>query len=202
MRGSHSPRPNSLTFAALVVTTLLAAQEAEAGYFTVPFDSEAFFRPVGPGGAAAVTEFGLLTADNTRIPLFTGLPNNPVPNGEILGGIFSSGQNLDFYMSSFWHDATYFAASNGTDLASRVAFMDLNNSLRLGGRTVEQTSQNTWLLHLDDAASFNVDDNNSDVLIQIRLVGVPEPSSIGLLGTGVLGLVCYGWIVAKGRSQS
>jgi hypothetical protein len=38
------------------------------------------------------------------------------------------------------------------------------------GSIVEKTGASTWVLHLDDAGSADVDDNNEDVLIEIRLV--------------------------------
>jgi hypothetical protein len=50
--------------------------------------------------------------------------------------------------------------------------MDLDDSLGWGGSVVQQTSPTTWTLHLDDALSYLVDDNDSDVLIQVRLAPV------------------------------
>jgi hypothetical protein len=78
MQGNHNPRPNGLTFAAFVVTTPLAAQEAEAGYFTVPFDSEAFFRPVGPGGVCYGNPISVFVPDagNRSCPFD---PARPLP---------------------------------------------------------------------------------------------------------------------------
>jgi uncharacterized protein (TIGR03437 family) len=62
-----------------------------------------------------------------------------------------------------------YAFSNGSDSASQVVFRDTNNSLGMGGSIIEQTSANTWLLHLDDARSSQFDDDDNDVLIALRL---------------------------------
>jgi len=60
--------------------------------------------------------------------------------------------------------------------AARVAFYDRDNSLGRDGSAVEKTGSSTWLLHLDDAASVDIDDNDGDVLIQIRLVPAKPPA--------------------------
>jgi hypothetical protein len=39
----------------------------------------------------------------------------------------------------------------------------------MGGKIIQQTSQTTWLMHLDDAASYRIDDDDNDILIQLRL---------------------------------
>src|SRR5262249_46124743 len=63
--------------------------------------------------------------------------------------------------------------------ASRYAFMDLDNSLGFGGSIIEQTGPATWLLHMEDAASFLYDDDDDDVLVQLRL----EPAIAALAPT-------------------
>ena len=52
---------------------------------------------------------------------------------------------------------------------SRVAFQDRDNSLGRNGSVIEKTGMSTWLLHLDDAGSAGIDDDDNDVLIKIRL---------------------------------
>jgi hypothetical protein len=39
-------------------------------------------------------------------------------------------------------------------------------------------------MHLDDAASYTVDDNDHDVLMTVTLTPAPEPASLVLLGIG------------------
>lgn len=159
---------------------------AQGALFTVPYDGMLYFTPLG-GEAGATTEFGFGTSQENTVPVFTGLPANPDPSGEVGFGFYAAGTPLDFYEKTVWNGTIYWAFSvDTTSQASRVAFMDLDNSLGLGGSIVQQTSPDTWTLHLDDAASYLIDDDDDDVLIQITLVPVPEPSSATLLVGGSL----------------
>jgi hypothetical protein len=181
------------------LTMLILTTPAPTESFVVPFDSQLFLRPVG-GEAGADTEFGIARSMTDLTPIFTGLPNNPNPNTEVLVGLFTAGQVVDFYERSTFGGLEGVAFSfDTTTEPSRVAFMDLDDSLGLGGRVIEQTSPTTWLMHLDDAVSYLFDDDDNDVLIQIRLEAtvtggpVPEPSSLVLGGTGALVMAGYAW---------
>ena len=139
-------------------------------FFVVPYDAMLALTPVG-GSAGAVTEFGLGTSEAKVRPVFTGLPHNPQPNGEVKIGFVAAGSELHFYEKSEWGGTCWAFSHDTKSEAARVAFFDRDNSLGLVGSAVEKTGPTTWLLHLDDAASFRLDsDNDEDVLIQIRLV--------------------------------
>jgi hypothetical protein len=84
-------------------------------------------------------------------------------------GPVKAGTVLRFYQKTEWNGQTYWADSSRSDPSSRVAFYDIDNSLGLGGTAVEQVDSNAWLFHLDDAASFNVDDDDNDSLILMTL---------------------------------
>lgn len=56
-----------------------------------------------------------------------------------------------------------------------MAFTDRDNSLKRDGSIVEQLSPSTWLLHLDDAASVDVDDSDGDLLIEMKLIPAKRP---------------------------
>jgi hypothetical protein len=47
-------------------------------------------------------------------------------------------------------------------------------------RVIAEVGANTWLMHLDDAASCKLDDDDNDALMQLQAIhpAVPEPSSI------------------------
>ncbi len=165
-------------------------------FLTVPYDATLFLQPVG-GSAGAITEFGIGTSIQDHIAYFTGLPFNPSPPGAVEVGYVTAGTSLNFYEKSDWLGGTYWAFSNqyATDLASFIAFWDPTLSFSSTGSIVQQTSPTTWVLHLDDAASFLVDDNNYDVLMQVTLIpaAVPEPSSLNMFIVSLLGSIGFAW---------
>lgn len=186
-----------LTYVSSVVIVALCATPINAAYFSIPYDAEVYISFFG-GEAAANTEFGIGTSGGNRTTLLTNLPNNPTPTAEVFAGSFATGTLLDFYQITDWHYGTYWAFSDNTDQASNIAFLDVNNSLNLGGSTIQRISDSQWLFHLDDAASYNVDDDNNDIVLQMRLAAVssnppvsenvPEPSVLILMASGLIGL--------------
>jgi PEP-CTERM motif len=169
-------------------------------FFVAPYDATLYLQEVG-GAAGATTEFGIGTSIQNHTAYFIGLPNNPNPTTEVEVGYVAAGTSLNFYEKTEFLGSTYWAFSNqyATDLASFIAFWDPTLSFSSTGSIVQQTSPTTWVLHLDDAASYLVDDNNADVLIQVRLVPVPEPSTLSMFMISIiLGPIGYAW---RGRKQ-
>ena len=136
--------------------------------FVMPVSGQLYLQQKG-GSAGAVTTFGLGTSPANFVPYYTGLPNDPNPTGEVSVGSFTAGTTIHFGMFTQLGSETGWAFSNGTDQASIVAFTDVDDSLGMGGSIIQQTSANTWLLHLDDALSYLFDDDDNDVLIQLRV---------------------------------
>ena len=137
--------------------------------FVVPYNCTAYLSPAG-GSAAAVTELGLGTSQADHKPLFEGLPTNPRPASEIKIGSYPKGKVICFSLKTMWRGNEHWAFSVANDAASQTAFQDLDNSLKLGrGRILKQIAPDTWIMHMDDAASFLVDDSDDDVIIRIRL---------------------------------
>jgi hypothetical protein len=165
---------------AIALALILSAAPASADFFTVPVDGTVFLKPVG-GEAAGVTVFGFVTSLGDLVALFSGLPNMPSPNAEVELGFFSAGTEIDFFQSTDF-GGTFLARSDSSDPSSIVAFSDPDNSLGFGGAVIEQTGVETWVFHLDDAASAGLDDDDNDVLIQLRVQStVPEPALVGLV---------------------
>jgi tetratricopeptide (TPR) repeat protein len=152
-----------------------ASTDIAPPFFVVPYDAIVYLSPAG-GGAGAVTEFGVGTSEADHTPVFTGLPGHPEPNEEVKVGFFKTGSELPLYEKTEWGE-TYWAFTRDRKSESvRVAFYDQDNSLGMRGSAVEKTGPDTWVLHLDDAASFRNDDNDGDVLIQIRLEPAKAPA--------------------------
>jgi tetratricopeptide (TPR) repeat protein len=150
-----------------------ASQLKSDSFFIVPYDAMLSLTPMG-GSAGAPTEFGLGTSQDRHATIFTGLPNNPEPNREVKVGFVAAGSELHFYLKMEW-DGVHWAFSHDTKSeAARVAFQDRDNSLGRDGSAIEKTSPTTWLLHLDDVGI--PDDDDDDILIQIRLVPAKPPA--------------------------
>lgn len=152
------------------------SKEKPRSFFVVPYDAILYVSPIG-GSAGAVTEFGIGTSEAKHTPIFTGLPSNPQPDEEVKVGFVKAGSELYFYEKTEWGGHIHWAFSHDAKSeTARVAFYDRDDHLGLDGSAIEKTDQQTWLLHLDDAASVSFDDNNQDVLIEIRLVPATPPA--------------------------
>lgn len=173
----------SLVFVCVAVAT----HTARADEFVMPFTGDLYLQQMG-GEASGVTMFGLGTSPSNFVPYYSGLPNNPNPTGEVLVGLFNAGTTVHFGEFTEFAGQSGYAFSNGTDPASIVAFSDVDNSLGMGGSIIQRTGPDTWLLHLDDALSYLYDDDDNDVLMQVRVAPVPEPASCVLVIAGCVAL--------------
>ena len=150
---------------------VIGSGAAMAAGFVAPSSGTLYMKCIG-GNGAATSIFGTGTSQANFVPYLTGVPQS-CPSTEVSIGSINAGQTVQFGMSTVWGGQTYWAFSNSTDQASTVAF---NN---LGGSILQQTSSSTWVMHLDDAASYTVDDDNDDILIQLRLA--PPPVALSAL---------------------
>jgi hypothetical protein len=136
--------------------------------FVMPVTGTLYLLQMG-GSAGGITQFGLGTTPANFVEYYSGLPNTPNPTGEVLAGSFAAGTIVNLGVFTQFIGASGWAFSTGTDQASIVAFADLANSLGMNHSITQQTSSTTWLLHLDDALSYLYDDDNNDVLMQLRI---------------------------------
>lgn len=173
-----------------VVLMLMAfgLSTARGSFFTMPVDGTLYAVAAG-GDAEALSEFGTGTAAGNFHPLITGAPSAPSPTGEVEVGKFFAGTSVDFGLKTSYFGTFYAFSIDTVGSGARTTFMDLNNSLGLGGNVVELISTNLYRLRLDDAASFAYDDDDNDVLINLRVAPgvVPEPGM--LAGVGSLALL-------------
>jgi hypothetical protein len=171
------------------VCVAIPTHAAKGDEFVMPFTGDLYLQQMG-GEASGVTMFGLGTSPSNFVPYYSGLPNNPSPIGEVLVGLFSLGTTVHFGEFTEFVGQSGYAFSNGTDQASIVAFSDVDNSLGMGGSIIQRTGPNTLLLHLDDALSYLYDDDDNDVLMQVRVASVREPATCVLFVAGCLALAC------------
>ena len=167
--------------------TAVSSNGKSRAFFTVPYNAILYLRP-HRSSAGSVSEFGLGTSIADHTPVFKGLPFDTQPDTEVKVGFIAAGAELAFYVQSesrsvrwaFSPDASTYektesdrirwAFSHDTQsVTACVVFQDLDNSLHRDGSVIEKTGMSTWLMHLDDAGSAEFDDNDNDILIEIRL---------------------------------
>lgn len=177
-----------LLFSSLIHSGLMIKM-SHAAEFKLPYSAKVFAKSIG-GEAGARSQFGLGTTQTNFIPFLSNLPNHPSTTEEVFLGEFAANDSLPLAISTDWNSRTYFATIGGNDQASQKAFSDLNNSLGLGGSAFQQTQSNLFYAYLDDAASFLFDDDDNDIVLQLRVQPIPislireipEPSLIYGLG--------------------
>ncbi len=153
-------------------------------FFTVPYPAELYLEPFG--GSSTVKEFGIGTPA-LRTNYFTSF-GTAVP--EVFVGVFAGGSVPNFYMMSDFGGAEYaYSSLYATNLESFITFYDPTRSFAASGSVIAQTSATTWMMNLDDANSYRFDDDDNELLMQIRLVPIPEPSGIVLFGA--LGVAAF-----------
>ena len=188
-----------------VVCTLALALalsgHVDAESFVAPFGGRLYMEVVRDDGGE--WRFGLGTTSGNCRMTFSNVSSTP--SGETLVGAFSTGETLHFCMYTRFGANSAWAFSNAIDLASLVAFTDRDNSLRMGGRVIEQTSPSTWLMHLDNAVSYLYDDDDNDIEIRVRLVpgqGISAGASFVVPFSGKLYLEAIGGDAASsGRAN-
>jgi uncharacterized protein (TIGR03437 family) len=162
---------HSFEFCASILSVLAIGIHAES--FIVPYSGNLYMSAVG-GSAGAVSTFGVGTSQSNYTQYLSGLPSNPSPSGDVSIGSVKAGQTVVFGMSTFWNNQTYWAFSNATDQGSIVAFSDVNNTLGMGGKIIQQTGPTTWVMHLNDAAHYTITSSEANnILIQLRLAAAP-----------------------------
>lgn len=161
------------------------ANIAQAQSFTVPYDGNLYLQCIG-GSAAATSEFGIGSSPSNFVPYLTGLPA-ACPDSQVLVGPVSAGTTVEFGISTLWLGQTYWAFSGNTDEASIVAFTDVCDTLGMNGKITQQTSANTWVMHLNDAAHYTISQcEANNILVQITLINTCTQQSLSGTYTYVL----------------
>lgn len=189
---------------------------SHAALITTSVSGDLIFEVLSGEGGASFQEFGFGTPSansvkSDRDVIFTIELNGSVvgvdPSPIVNAGFFSSGSALDFYnVSSF--GGSFFAYSStlgdNPSVSDLVTFTDVDNSLGFGGSVVEVVAANTWILHLDDAASgLCCDDDDNEMVIKISVDpnGVPDMTPVPLPSTLVFFVLFLSVFLAQGISR-
>jgi len=177
-----------LNFSALVVTLLLASGPGagavdpvpggllgpgqlilspESG-LVVPYDCVLYVKATG-GSASAKSTLGTGAQAGEFKAVITGLPHNPAPRKEVKLGAFLAGDSVPLAIRTEWGGKTYFAFAKGMDKGSRHTFGDPDKNAEGKGILRPLKRPGVWSLSLDDAASFLIDDDDGDIVLEIRL---------------------------------
>jgi hypothetical protein len=189
MRG----HPKASLFLGVFLVLLTIPNESLAGsLLTTTTDGHLVFEAIEGHGATSTQEFGLGTPamDSTpseRQRIFTiHLVNEQIesvtPTPIVDMGFFPAGTALDFYNLSDFNGVHWaFSEHLGSNPSAPdlEVFADRDNSLGFGQSVVEILGVDEWILHLDDAAS--VDDDDNEMVIRVRVERVPEPSVLLLV---------------------
>ena len=190
----------SLFLSACLSLLTLPSDSAGAPLLVTATDGHLVFTAVEGHGATSNLEFGVGTPATNSTPadrtsVFTiHLVNEQIgsvtPSRKVDLGFFAAGSALDFYNLSDFAGVGW-AFSRNLDSSPSAAdlevFTDRDNSLGFGGSVVEVLGVDDWILHLDDAASGDDDDN--EMLIHVRVQDVPEPLSLTLVVMAGAGFV-------------
>ncbi len=131
---------HSIGFWAFAFATLAIAVRAES--FIVPVNGTLYMSAAG-GSAGAVSTFGVGMSQSSYTPYFAGLPANPSPSGEVRVGTVATGQTVVFECPPYGTAKPIgLSQTASTDQASTVAFSDVNNTLGMGGKIIQQTGSN------------------------------------------------------------
>jgi hypothetical protein len=153
-----------------MASVLVFADTAHAESFIPPYSGNLYMQCIG-GSAGATSQFGLGSAPSNFVSYLNGLPQS-CPDSEVLVGPVTAGQPVEFAMSTLWLGQTYWAFSFNSDQGSKVTFNDVCNSLGMNGNIIQRTSPNTWVMYLNDAAHYTIDQCEAkNIIIQLRLVG-------------------------------
>ena len=133
----------------------------------VPFDCVVYIKAVG-GKAVGRSEFGTGTTKEKFKPLIGGIPKKPKPGKEVCVGVYAAGGAVPLAIRTNWGGKSYYAFVKGKDRASLVAFSNVNGK-GPAVLTRKKGTKNTWILRVDDAASYRVDDSDDDFVVEIRL---------------------------------
>jgi hypothetical protein len=170
------------------------------GFLTTTTPGFLVFEALEGHAAQSNIEFGIGTpaigtplAERQRIfTIHFGLDqliSSVTPSSTVNMGFFPAGSVLDFYNISDYGggESWAFSSNLGSSPTSRdlKSFIDIDNSLGLGGSVIQPVGIDHWILHLDDAATE--DDDDDEMILRVRVAPVPEPSSIALVvGGGIL----------------
>jgi hypothetical protein len=137
---------------------------------------------------------------------FTAPPQSGLPMGVPSTPIGLAGQNFDMggQAMSFTDGRQAFVSGLGNDSSNNIGFPSLYGT---GGSDIGTWDGTTLTIPIHSKIQFNVTSASGGIDEQVLVTGqmvatpfVPEPSSMTLLGFGVVGLLSYAWRARKRKA--
>lgn len=167
--------PQMLAFFAGLL--LAAAPGAGEGFLKTSRSGDLIVEFVSSEAGFARMELGLGTPDESsaasqrKVALIHDQGNLVTPAIVNLG-FFPAGSEIDFYMVGDYagvHWAFSRNLANKPTPADLATFRDTDLSLGRGGSIIEKRGPDDWILHLDDPVSFQIDDDDNDIVVRVRI---------------------------------
>ncbi len=185
------------TLLSLCAWACLSSSAFAGGFIVTNTSGNLVVELISSNGGDSIQEFGIGTTISDRVPIFLltlsgGNIASAVPSSIVDMGFIPSGSELHFYNISSWYGPQYAFSSNLSGLPSnsdKVVFLDVDNSLGLGGGVIEYLGVDHWMFHLDDAGSWDVDDDDNEMVVRLRInpsQSIDETPSVPLIAFGVL----------------
>ena len=186
----------------LVLVSAGSIVQLKAGGFVAPYTGTLYLQCVG-GSAGATSQVGLGSSPANFVSYLNGVPQ-ACPLGEVNAGTIGGGQTVNFGILTQWLGKQYWAFSTAVDPGSSVSFTDECNTLGMNGSIYQQTSSDTWVMHLNDAAHYTISNcEANNILVRIRLAaitGVPQIGGTGCSWSGTYAYALQGDVASSGGS--